>query len=114
LLLGAFAPLYLSPDSGHSIVAHELPSVASGLQRFAMVGIFVTVFLAFKMLPPRPERYKRRRNIGMLAQWLLMPVTSVVYGSAAAFNSQTRLLIGKYLDRFDVSEKVVKSDASSK
>lgn len=107
LLLGAWAPLYLSPDSSRSIVAHELPNVASLLQRVAMIGIFITVFLSFKMLPKRPERYRRHRNIWMLLQWLIMPITSVVYGSAAAFYSQTRLMLGRYLDRFDVTEKAV-------
>jgi len=110
LLFGAWAPLYLSPESSRSIVAHELPNVASTLQRAAMIGIFITVFLAFKMLPKRPERYKRRRNIGMLLQWLLMPVTGIVYSSSAAFYSQTRLMLGKYLDKFDVTEKAVKHD----
>lgn len=110
LLFGAWAPLYLSPESSRSIVAHELPNVASLLQRVAMIGIFITVFLSFKMLPKRPERYKRRRSIGMLLQWLIMPLTSLVYGSAAAFYSQTRLLLGKYLDKFDVTEKAVKKN----
>jgi hypothetical protein len=110
LLLGAWAPLFINPESSRSIVAHQLPNIASGLQQFAMIGIFITVFLSFKMLPPRPERYKRRRNVWMLVQWLLMPVTSIVYSSLAAFNSQTRLLFGKYLDKFDVTEKVVKKD----
>lgn len=112
LLLGAWAPLFLSPDSSRSIVAHELPTVASMLQRFAMIGLFITVFLTFRLLPPRPERYKRTRTFGMLAQWLLMPVTSILYGSAAAIYSQTRLLTGKYLDKFDVTDKsVVKDEA---
>lgn len=110
LLLGAWAPLFLNAEASRSIVAHELPTTASGLQQFAMVGLFVTVFLSMKMLPPRPERYKRSRSIGMVAQWLLMPVTSIVYSSSAAFYSQTRLLFGKYLDRFDVTEKAVKRD----
>ena len=110
LLLGAWAPLFLSPESSRSIVAHELPTVASMLQRVAMVGLFITVFLTFRLLPPRPERYKRTRTFGMLAQWLLMPVTSVAYGSAAAINAQARLLLGKYLDKFDVTEKAVVKD----
>jgi hypothetical protein len=76
-----------------------------------MIGLFITVFLTFRLLPPRPERYKRTRTFGMLAQWLLMPVTSVLYGSSAAINAQYHLLVGKYLDKFDVTEKaVVKND----
>ena len=34
-----------------------------------------------------------------------MPVTSIVYSASAAFNAQTHLLLGKYLDKFDVTEK---------
>lgn len=108
LFFGAWAPLFLSPESSRSIVAHELPNIASLLQRLAMFSLIIIVFLSFKMLPKRPERYKRHRNIGMLLQWLIMPITSLAYGSAAAFYSQTRLMLGKYLDRFDVTEKAVK------
>lgn len=114
LLFGAWGPLFVNPESNRSLVAHQLPTIASGLQQFAMVGLFITIFLAFRLLPPRPERYKRRRNFFMLIQWVLMPVTSIIYGSAAALYSQTRLLLGKYLDKFDVTEKaVVKSDGST-
>ena len=110
ITFGAWAPLFINADSERSIVAHELPQVASQLQFLAMFGLFITVFLTFKMLPPRPERYKRRRNVFMLAQWLIMPVTSICYGAAAAFYSQTRLFFGKYLDKFDVTVKAVKKD----
>ena len=108
IALGAWAPLFLNTEANRSIVAHELPLIASQLQQIAMVGLFITIFLTFKMLPPRPARYKRHRNLFMLLQWAIMPITSIGYGSAAAFNSQTRLLLGKYLDKFDVTVKVVK------
>ena len=41
----------------------------------------------------------------MVLQWLLMPVIAIVYSSMASYNAQTRLLLGKYLDKFDVTEK---------
>ena len=110
ITFGAWAPLFINADSQHSIVAHELPQIASQLQFLAMFGLFITVFLTFKMLPPRPERYKRRRNLFMLAQWLFMPITSIGYGAAAAFYSQFRLFFGRYLDKFDVTVKVVRKN----
>ncbi len=106
--IGGWIPLLLNQEASRSIVAHELPEVISLIQRLAMVGIFITVFLTFKMLPPRPERYKKHRSVWMLVQWVLMPITAIAYGSVAAFYSQTRLALGKYLDKFDVTEKVVK------
>jgi hypothetical protein len=102
---GGWVPLLVNSDAAHSVAAHQLPEVVSGVQRVAMLGLVVTIFLAFKMLPPRPARYKRHRTVFMLLQWALMPVTAIVYSTASALYSQTRLLTGDYLDKFDVTEK---------
>lgn len=103
--VGGWVPLLVNSQAARDIAAHQLPEVISGIQRIAMIGLIITIFLSFKMLPPRPERYKRRRNIWMLLQWGLMPVTAIVYSTMSAFNAQTHLLFGKYLDKFDVTEK---------
>ena len=103
--VGGWVPLLLNNEAARSIPAHQLPDAISFIQTIAMIGIVVTVFLSFKMLPPRPERYKRHRTVGMLAQWVLMPVTAIVYSSASALYSQGRLFLGRYLDKFDVTEK---------
>ena len=108
-------PLLVNPQASHSIAAHQLPEVVSIIQRIAMIGLFITILLMLKMLPPRPERYKRRRTVGMVLQWLLMPLTSVGFSSIASFNAQTHLALGKYLDKFDVTEKAtLKSQAAAK
>ena len=105
---GGWLPLLLNQDSSRNIVVHELPEFISIIQRIAMFGILVSVFLAFKMLPKRPKRYKRHRNVFMVIQWFLMPLTSIIFGALAAFNAQTHLALGKYLDTFDVTDKSVK------
>ena len=112
---GGWVPLLVNPQASHSIAAHQLPEVVSVIQRIAMVGIFITIFLMLKMLPPRPERYKRRRTVLMVLQWALMPITSVCFNSVAAYNAQTHLAFGKYLDKFDVTEKAtLRSQAAAK
>lgn len=110
ITFGAFGPLLINPEAARSVAAHQLPEIVSMIQRVAMVGLCISVFISFKMLPPRPERYRRHRSIWLLLQWVLMPVTSIIYGSSAALNSQTRLLLGKYLERFDVTDKAVVDD----
>ncbi len=102
---GGWVPLFINSEASRSVAANQLPEVLSVLQRIAMIGILITVFLSFKMLPPRPARYKRHRSVGMILQWLLMPVTAIAYSSFSAFYSQTRLMLGKYLDKFDVTDK---------
>lgn len=109
--VGGWVPLLINSEAFRDPVAHQLPEVISVVQRIAMVGLFITVFLAFKMLPPRPLRYKRHRSIFMIAQWALMPLTAVGYSATSALYSQGRLFMGKYLDKFDVTDKATHSSA---
>lgn len=102
---GGWVPLLLNAQASRSIFAHQLPGVVSTIQRIAMIGLFITILLMLRMLPPRPERYKRTRTLGMVLQWLLMPFTAIGFNSVAAYNAQTHLALGKYLDKFDVTEK---------
>lgn len=103
--VGGWVPLLVNGQAARSVSAHQLPDVVSTIQTVALIGLFITVFLAFKMLPPRPERYKRSRSFAMIAQWVLMPFTAILYSSSAALYSQGRLFFGKYLDKFDVTDK---------
>ena len=107
---GGWIPLLLNNSASRSLVAHQLPTTISGIQQFAALGILITVFVSLKMLPPKPDRYKKSRTIFMVLQWFLMPITSICYGSAAAAYSQTRLALGKYLDKFDVTQKGTVAD----
>jgi hypothetical protein len=104
LLLAALVPFFLRPQS---YIANQLPQVASHLQQVATVGILVTLFLSFRVLPPKPARYRRHRSLWMVIQWVYLPVTSIIYSSFAAIYAQTRLMLGWYLG-FIVTEKAVK------
>jgi hypothetical protein len=108
LLLGAQIPVLVNPAAKSSIIANQLQGIASNIQRVAMIGILVTLFISFKLLPPKPERYSKWRYVPMTLQWLLMPVTSILFASTAALTSQTRLMFKRYLDVFDATVKVVK------
>ena len=104
VLFGGFIPSLFHPKS---YTANELPIIVSRVQTVALVIALVTVFLALKTLPPKPARYKRHRSLFMVLQWVYLPLTSLVYNSFAAFYSQTRLLLGKYMSKFDFTEKAV-------
>jgi len=110
--VGGWVPLFINNQAYHDVVAHQLPDVISVIQRIALIGLFITVFLSLKMLPARPERYKRTRSLGMILQWFLMPVTAICYSAAAALYSQTRLLFGRYLTKFDVTNKATYATAA--
>ena len=113
LLLAAY-PVFFFQTSSQSFgfLANELPQYASGLQRIAMVGIIVSLYLSLRSLPPKPERYKHRRTLWMILQWVYLPFTSIIYSAAAAMYAQTRLALGKYLG-FVITEKASKSERTS-
>ncbi len=103
--VGGWVPLLLNSQAYRDVVAHQLPDTIGLIQSIALIGLVIMVFLSFKLLPPRPERYKRSRTFWMLAQWVLMPLTAICFLSFAALNSQARLFFGRYLVKFDVTRK---------
>lgn len=105
IMFGGWIPLLVNSHAYRDVVAHQLPDTIALFQRVALVGIVVMVFLSFKLLPPRPERYKRSRNFWMVAQWVIMPLTAIGFLSFAALNAQARLFFGRYLTKFDVTNK---------
>lgn len=111
---GGWVPLLINGEAARSMAVHQLPDTVSILQQIALIGLAIAVFTSFKLLPPRPARYKRSRTVWMLLQWVLMPVTAIVYSSMAAYTSQTRLLFARYLDKFDVTDKMTVGQITGK
>lgn len=112
LILGAaFIPALINPDN---YAASQLPILASRIQTVALAGIVLTFFLSIMALPPKPARYRHHRTLFMVLQWVYLPVTTIIYNGFSGLYSQTRLMLGKYLGSFDVTEKAVASDKKSK
>lgn len=107
----AFIPPLLHPQN---LAANELPLIVSRVQRIGILGLLVTAYVCLVTLPPRPARHKRHRSLLMLVQWVFLPVSSIIFGCLAAFNSQTRLIFRKYLSKFDVTEKTVVMESGEK
>ena len=104
---GGWVPSIMN-SSSRAMAAYNLPNVVSIVQTIASIGLLITVLVSLRMLPKRPEKYRKGRGLLMVLQWILMPVTSIVYQSIAAFYAQFRLLTGWYMEKFDVTKKVVK------
>ncbi|MBQ3474536.1 hypothetical protein IJH24_03925 [Candidatus Saccharibacteria bacterium] len=104
---GGWVPMIMNVSS-HAMVAYNLPNTVSIVETFASIGLLVSIFVSLRMLPKRPAKYRKGKTILMILQWVLMPVTAILYQSVAAFYSQTRLMLGLYMEKFDVTKKVVK------
>lgn len=104
---GGWVPMIMNLSS-HAMVAYNVPNIVSIVETFASIGLIVSVLISLKMLPKRPAKYSKGKSLLMVLQWILMPITSILYQSLAAFYSQTRLMLGLYMEKFDVTRKFVK------
>lgn len=103
-LLG-YLPLWLAPDATKIEVFYQnTPHILEALMRVAMIGVFVSAVVGFALLPRRPAHRGPGQVLIMVLQWLLVPVTFVVFGSIPAIDAQTRLMLGRYMG-FNVTEK---------
>jgi cellulose synthase/poly-beta-1,6-N-acetylglucosamine synthase-like glycosyltransferase len=103
----AWMPLFLNTSFKYSVLAHQLPIIASQIMTIAMVGLFLTIWLSIISLPQRPKSKKKIHGLFMILQWALLPIVALGFGALAAIDAQTRLMLGKYLG-FRVTEKAVK------
>ncbi|MDR0397712.1 MAG: hypothetical protein LBH36_00815 [Candidatus Nomurabacteria bacterium] len=108
---GGWVPMFINSGATRSVVALQLPVVVSWIQRVAMIGLFITILLAVKTLPKRPAHYHKARTAMMVLQWILMPITSIAFNSAASLTAQVRLFFGAYMEKFDVTDKATYASA---
>jgi len=107
-ILGWLPLIFGGEKFNQSVLAHNLPFITRYLMTLAMAGLIVSMSLSFLLMPPRPKKYSRWKNIYMLLQWILVPVIAPLLGSLPSIDSQTRILLGKYFGEFWVTEKIRK------
>lgn len=101
-------PLALGDQSFQiTLMSYNLPRLTSNIMTIAMIGMIVSAITSTSLLPPRPEKFSKRKSLYMIFQWLLLPVTLIVFGAFPALDAQMRLMLGKHLG-FWVTEKVGK------
>ena len=102
-------PLILGGDRfGNEVFALNLPAITRLILTLAMSFLIVSVVLNYLLLPNRPKRRSRTSSLGMILQWLLVPVVSIFIHALPAIDAQTRLLFGRYME-FWVTPKHRKS-----
>jgi hypothetical protein len=111
LLYSAFIPALLHPQN---LAASQLPLVVSRMQQIALSGILLTLLFSLRILPPKPPHYKKRHRFFMVIQWVYLPITTIVYNASAGLYAQTRLMLGRYMDTFAVTEKAVVTSKDGK
>jgi len=102
-------PLVLGgPEFSQTIISYNLPIVISRIMTLAMIGLVISVYLSFLLLPPKPPEYGRYKYLIFAFGWLLLPITMIFFVALPSLDAQTRLMLGRYMG-FWITEKFRKN-----
>lgn len=91
-------PLFIG---GHefkaSVLSYNLPIVATWFLTIAMFGLVISSIFYMRLVPERPQAYSWRRSFIMAVQWILVPITMVIFSAVPGLDAQIRLMTGNYL-----------------
>jgi cellulose synthase/poly-beta-1,6-N-acetylglucosamine synthase-like glycosyltransferase len=88
-------PLILGgPAFNYTVLSYNLPDVTSLIMILANIGIISSAVISIAILPPKPKWFRPHHYLFYIIQWLLLPVTLIVFGSFPALDAQTRLMLG--------------------
>jgi hypothetical protein len=98
-LLGWLPGVIGGREFAESTLAYNLPIITQLLMILAMSGILSSAFIASRFVPKAPEHVKRPflTRIVMVFEWLLVPVSILIFGALPGIEAQTRLMLGKYM-----------------
>lgn len=103
--VGGWLPWLFHSDSTHVVLAAAMLYVFAAVQVLAFLYTLVAICIYFALLPPRPTDRGRWVYVPMLAQWLLEPLVLTCFYSLVSLIAHARLILGKPLEKFDVTEK---------
>jgi cellulose synthase/poly-beta-1,6-N-acetylglucosamine synthase-like glycosyltransferase len=79
---------------GSTLLAYYLPHVTRWIVSLSMLGIVSSAALAIMLLPPKPEGLRPHNYFIYVLQWILMPITLIIFGAFPGLEAQTRLMLG--------------------
>lgn len=77
-----------------TLLSYNLPRITRWVITLSMLTIVSSAIMAIVLLPPRPEGFKKRQYAWFILQWLLLPISLIVFGAFPGLEAQTRLALG--------------------
>lgn len=115
-LLGRLPFWLASEEYRQFAIFQNTPFTLQWLMQLALIGAFVSATLALTILPKIPSHVSKPYAILItILQWVLLPVTFIVFGSIPAIDAQTRhMLGGKFRLGFNVTAKLRRAETQAK
>lgn len=99
LATSSWLPLVVNIGFRSSVMAYNFPIVYKYILIIAWIGMITTLVLSTMIVPMRKGKKPTGR---ILLDWIMtpfvLPVSNIIFSSFPALHSQTRLMLGKYLE----------------
>jgi hypothetical protein len=92
--LGWLPLLFGGHHFNEMLLSYSLPHLTRFIVSLSMVGVASSAILSILILPPKTKGIRFRDYCVYFLQWLLMPMTLIVFGAIPAIEAQTRLMLG--------------------
>jgi hypothetical protein len=98
LIILGWAPIFFGGRVFHeTVLSYNLPIVVRDSLTLAMFGLVISSMISLTLIPKRPEGKNRLLYVVMAVQWILVPITMVIFSAIPGLDAQTRLMLGKYM-----------------
>ncbi len=98
LIILGWAPIFFGGRVFHeTVLSYNLPLIVRDLLILAMFGLVVSSIISLTLVPKRPDGKNKFLYVVMALQWILVPITMVIFSAIPGLDAQTRLMFGKYM-----------------
>lgn len=105
ITLGVNIPTLVNQNFSKTAIGFNLSKMSSFILTICLVPLLVIIFINAKQKPPRPKEVPKLRAFLLPFEFILMPISGLIFGSLPSLDAHTRLMLGKYLE-YRVTEKV--------
>jgi hypothetical protein len=103
-IMGYLPLALLNSKDQIGVLAQTAPIALQYLMWTGMVGLIFSASLSSFLMPERPHDKSWWWYGAIVFQWVLFPISMLLFGSIPATDAQTRLMLGRYIG-FRVTEK---------
>ena len=98
LFILGWTPIFFGGRVFHeTVLSYNLPIVVRNLLVIAMFGLVISSIISLTLIPKRPQQKSKFRYVVMALQWILVPITMILFSAIPGLDAQTRLMFGKYM-----------------
>lgn len=105
ITLGVNIPSLINKNFAKTAIGFNLPKFSSLILTVCLLPLLIIIIINAKQKPPRPKEIPRLKAFLLPFEFILMPISGLIFGSLPGLDAHTRLMLGKYIE-YRVTEKV--------